>query len=113
VGLRKEDAELLVYLVDEEKGHLYRRAHACLPPCQPGTAQLSPSATSVSLNLYELANDGHTVVYIERKERKEGLRHFAVHQDVNDTEFAQDPTYVGDDACESSEGLIHRLRRST
>jgi hypothetical protein len=41
-----------------------RRASLChLGPVQLGCAQLSPSATSVPLNLYELANSGHTVVY--------------------------------------------------
>jgi hypothetical protein len=35
-----------------------------LGPVQLGTAQLSLSATSVSPHLYELANDGHAVVYI-------------------------------------------------
>ena len=60
-----EDAELLVYLVDEENGHLYRRVTPChLGPVQLGTAQLSLSATLVSPNLYELANGGHAVVYI-------------------------------------------------
>jgi hypothetical protein len=37
----------------------------------------------VSPNLYELANGGHTVVYIERKRQREGSRHFAVHPDVH------------------------------
>jgi hypothetical protein len=40
---------------------------------QLGTAQLSPSAISVSPNLYELASDGYTVVYIGRKDRKKDL----------------------------------------
>ena len=40
-----------------------------MPPTHPGIAQLSPSATSVSLNLYELANGGHTVVYTKGQKK--------------------------------------------
>jgi hypothetical protein len=57
------NAELLVYLVDEEKDIYIGMLRGCLSPCQLDTAQLSPSATSVPPNLYELANGGHTVVY--------------------------------------------------
>ena len=74
-----EDAELLVYLVDEEMDIYIGVLAVALPPCQPGTAQLDPSATSVSPNLYELANGGHSMAYIEQERQKEGSRHFAVH----------------------------------
>ena len=74
-----EDAELLVYLVDEEMDIYIGVLAVALPPCQPGTAQLDPSATSVSPNLYELANDGHSMAYIEQERQKERSRHFAVH----------------------------------
>ena len=74
-----EDAELLVYLVDEEMDIYIGVLVVALPPCQPGTAQLDPSATSVSPNLYELANGGHSMAYIEQERQKEGSRHFAVH----------------------------------
>jgi hypothetical protein len=80
-----EDAELLGYLVDEEMDIYIDVLVLVLPPCQPGTAQLGPSATSVSPNLYELANGGHSVAYIEQKRKKEGSRHFAVHSDVRQT----------------------------
>ena len=67
-------------VVDEEKDiYIPRRARRGFAPTQPGTAQLSPSATSVSLNLYELANCGHTVVYT--KGQKGRSRHFTVHPD--------------------------------
>jgi hypothetical protein len=39
---------LLVYLVDEEMGIYIDVLVLVLPPCQPGTAQPGPSATSVS-----------------------------------------------------------------
>jgi hypothetical protein len=55
------NAELLVYLVEEEKD-IYIGGH--LGPVQLGSAQLSPSATSLSPNLYELANGGHAVIYM-------------------------------------------------
>jgi hypothetical protein len=55
------NAELLVYLVEEEKD-IYIGGH--LRPVQLGSAQLSPSAASLSPNLYELANGGHAVVYM-------------------------------------------------
>jgi hypothetical protein len=92
VGLRKEDAELLVSLFRKERKDIYIDTldpPGCLRlPCclrHLGPAQLSPSATSVSPNLYELANGGHAVVYIEQKRQKEGSRHFAVHPDVRKT----------------------------
>jgi hypothetical protein len=66
-----EDAELLVYLVDEEMDIYIGVLVLVLPPCQPGTAQLGPSATSVSPNLYELVNGGHSVAYIEQKRKKD------------------------------------------
>jgi hypothetical protein len=70
-----EDAVLLVCLVDKEKGTSIWACVLChLGPVQLGCAQLSPSATSVSPNLYELANGGHTVVYIgQKKDRKKDL----------------------------------------
>ena len=58
---------MLVYLVDEEKD-IYIGVHrGCLSPCQLDTAQLSLSATSVSPDLYELANGGHTMVYTKEQ----------------------------------------------
>ena len=54
---------MLVYLVDGEKDIYIGVLVVVRLPTQPGTAQLSPLATSVSPNLYELANGGHTVVY--------------------------------------------------
>jgi hypothetical protein len=78
----KEDVELLVLLFGKKNDVYIWRARPCLPPCHLGPAQLIPSAASVQLNLYDLANRGHNMVYIEQKE---GPGHFAVHPDVRQT----------------------------
>ena len=81
-----EDAELLVYLVDEEMDIYIGVLAVALPPCQPGTAQLDPSATSVSPNLYELANGGHSMANIEQeKQRKKDLDTLPYIPDVRQT----------------------------
>jgi hypothetical protein len=68
-GLRKEDAELLVYLVEEEKD-IYIGIRRCLPPwfCRPNPFSYLGVAA---------------VVY--RKRQKEELRDFTVHPDVRRT----------------------------
>jgi hypothetical protein len=67
-----EDAELLVYLVDEEKDIYIGVLVVVYHPL-----------SRAQLNLYELANDGHTVVYTKGQQRRS--RHFTVHPDVRRT----------------------------
>jgi hypothetical protein len=70
-GLRKEDAELLVYLIDEEMD-IYIGIRRCLPPwfCRPNPFSYLGVVA---------------VVYRTEKRQKEGSKDFTVHSDVRRT----------------------------
>jgi hypothetical protein len=58
------------------------RARPCLPPCHLVLVQMIPSAASVQLNLYELANHDHHMAYLGQKE---GPRLGSLSADTNRT----------------------------